>query len=90
MFDGSNEQFERFEPWATAQTRRLSRAAASSTTLLAFEAEAVRSELEELSEPDEIAESRRTERMRHAQEHWLAALLKVVDELLADSAPAHA
>lgn len=85
MFNGSTEQYERFEPWANAQTLRLKRAAESSTTLLAFEAEAVRCELEELAEPDEVAESTRTTRLRRAKEHWLSGLLRVVDALLADA-----
>ena len=82
MFRGAPEHYERFEPWAQAQTRRLRRAAESSTTLLAFEMEAVRSELEALSEPDEVSESTRTARLRRAKEHWLSSLLRVVDELL--------
>lgn len=90
MFNGSLEQYEKFEPWAKAQTLRLARAAQSGNALLAFEAEVVRCELEELSESDEVSESARSERLRHAKEHWLAGLLRVVDELLSESEMARA
>lgn len=85
MFNGAADQYEQFEPWATAQTLRLRRAAESGNALLAFEAEAVRCELEELAEPDEVSESTRTTHLRHAKEHWLSGLLRLVDHLLADA-----
>ncbi|PZR18802.1 MAG: hypothetical protein DI536_02675 [Archangium gephyra] len=85
MFNGSMEQYEQFEPWAKEQTMRLARAAQSGNALLAFEAEVVRCELEELAESDEVAESARTQRLRQAKEHWLSGLLRVVDQLLADA-----
>lgn len=87
MFNGSSEQYSQFEPWAMAQTLRLHRAAESGITLLAFEVEAVRSELEELAEPEEVSESARTLRLRQAKEHWLSGLLRVCDELLLENEP---
>ena len=90
MFHGSAEQFGQFELWATQQTLRLRRAAESSHLLLAFEVEAVRSELEELAEPDEVAESSRTQRLRQAKEHWLTGLVRLCDELLVSVEPLQA
>mgnify|MGYP001544799358 CR=1 FL=1 len=81
LLGNSPERFLHFEAWANEQTRRLRRAAEDGHALLAFETEAVRSELEALSGPTEFGAPPDT--MRDAQEHWLTSLLNAVDELLA-------
>jgi hypothetical protein len=82
LLGDSPELFLSFESWAQQQTQRLHRAAKDGTALLAFETEAVRSELEALASPTQIG-STKAETMRHAQEQWLSSLLNAVDELLA-------
>lgn len=81
LLGNSPELFHDFESWALQQTQRLHRAAEDGTALLAFETEAVRSELEAMASPTQVGTGRH-ETLRHAQEHWLQGLLNAVDELL--------
>lgn len=88
LLGGTPGLLEQFEPWATAQARRLRDAASAGAASVAYEAELLRAELEQMEVPASFTRmtTDRTERLHLCQRLWLTGLIDFVDDLLAAQA----